>query len=188
MSHTPFLHTLQKRNLHPPDAWQWIPDLIAYDANPAHLLLSTSYYMIQLFSSTRITENLPVTISPSSQGYNPAYWVAGRNAQTGSHILKAAVYNSSKSVLFSVDFEGLGPGAQGELTWLTAEKNASCTLEGGNVVQTHKKTVVADGQGVLEFELPTFSVAVLEVGAGCAGEGRRYVDEGARKGWKGWGD
>ena len=87
--------------------WQWIPDLIAYDANPAHTILSTSYYMIQLLSSTRITEVLATTGS----AFDPSYWVAGRSDVTGSHILKAVVYNSSATVPFAVTFDGVPAGS-----------------------------------------------------------------------------
>ena len=157
--------------------WEWIPDLIQYDAYPGNTVLSTSYYMIKLLSSTRITENLPTTEAQ----IGPAYWVAGRSDVTGSHILKAVVYNSTGDVPFHVTFDGVGAGAKGSLTYLTAPMNASSTID-NNVVETKTSTVTANKKGVFSFELPMYSVAVMEVDAKSAG----YAKAGGRKGWKGW--
>lgn len=159
--------------------WEWIPDLIQYDAYPGNTVLSTSYYIVQLLSSIRITENLPTTQAK----FGPAYWVAGRSDVTGSHILKAVVYNSTGNVPFDVTFDGVGAGASGNLTWITAPYNASCTI-GNNVVQTHTSTVAADSNGQFSFKLPYYSVAILEVSAESAG----YGHASSRQGWKGWAD
>lgn len=160
--------------------WEWIPDMIAYDANPANLILSTSYYMVKLLSSVRITENLPTT----EANFGPAYWVAGRSDITGSHILKAVVYNSTAGVPFNVMFEGVGPGAVGQLTYLTAPKNASNTI-GNNIVQTITSTVVANNQSEFTFGLPPYSVAVMEIGATSAGNASDYSSSHSRRDWKG---
>lgn len=161
--------------------WEWIPDMIAYDANPDHTILSTSYHVVRLLSNTRITETLPTT----GGNYNPSYWVAGRNDETGSHILKAVVYNSTGSVPFDVTFDGVGAGVAGTLTYLTAPKNASNYID-SNVVETHESTVTSNDDGAFCFELPMYSVAILEIGAEAAG----YGNPEHRHGWKGckhWG-
>lgn len=160
--------------------WQWIPDMIAFDANPANLILSTSYYMVKLLSSVRITENLPTT----EANFGPAYWVAGRSDETGSHILKAVVYNASAAVPFNVMFEGVGAGAAGQLTYLTAPKNESNTI-GNNIVQTITSTVVASNASEFSFALPPYSVAVMEIGATSAGNVTDYSSPLSRRGWKG---
>jgi len=163
--------------------WQWIPDLIQYDAYPGHTTLSTSYYMIQLLSATRITENLPMTITDG--GFGPTYFVAGRSSVTGSHIVKAVNYNSTGDSSFSFNFEGVGAGAQGHLTYLTAPMNATNPV-GGNVVENHQSTVVASSNGTFSFSLPEYSVAVLEIGASNAGSGYHYGSPAERHGWQGW--
>ncbi|KAL5372659.1 hypothetical protein DPSP01_013320 [Paraphaeosphaeria sporulosa] len=163
--------------------WEWIPDLIEFDAYPGHTTLSTSYHMIKLLAGTLITENLPMTISDG--GFGPAFFVAGRNSVTGSHIVKAVNYNSTGSTQFSFSFEGVGKGATGNLTYLTAPMNASNPI-GGNVVQSHGSSVTASHDGVFHFKLPEYSIAVLEIGAESAGEGYNYSDPGKRQGWKGW--
>lgn len=118
-------------------------------------------------------------------GYGPAYWVAGRNKDTGSHILKAAVYNSSSSVPFQLSFKGVGSAAQGKLTYLTAPMNASNSI-GVNVVREHHTSVHADRRGRFCFELPPYSVGILEVEGSMAGRGYDYRDANSRRHWKGW--
>jgi alpha-N-arabinofuranosidase len=159
--------------------WEWIPDLIAYDANPANTILSTSYHVIELLSNTRITENLQTT----GGDYDPADWVAGRSAVTGSHIVKAVVYNATQPVPFDVTFAGVGQGAEATLTWLTAPKNSSNTI-GNDVVQKTTSQVSANRRGCFSFTLPEYSVAVLEVHAATTGCDKLEN----RAGWLTWAD
>lgn len=170
-------------NVVPPTFREWIPDLIEFDAYPGHTTLSTSFHMIKLLSGTRITENLPMSITEG--GFGPAFFVAGRNNITGSHIAKVVNYNSTGSTPFSFSFEGVGSGATGNLTYLTAPMNATNPI-GGNVVESHEASLTADGNGVFAFTLPEYSIGVLEVRAGSAGEGYDYREAGKREGWKGW--
>ena len=156
--------------------WQWIPDMIAYDANPAHLVLSTSYQVVQLLSSIRITETLPT----SEAKFGPAYWVAGRSDETGSHIFKAVVYNSTADVPFDVTFDGVGAGVAGTLTWLTAPMNGSNYVN-SDIVEKHESTVTSDSNGAFNFDMPMYSIGILEVGAQAAG----YESPRSRHGWQG---
>ncbi|KAH9843359.1 Glycoside hydrolase family 51 protein [Teratosphaeria destructans] len=165
--------------------WEWIPDLIEYDAFPGHTTLSTSYYMIQLFSQTRITENLPITFG--SGGFGPLYFVAGRSDVTGSHIAKFANYNSTGPTSITMSFDGVGAGACGTLTCLSVPMNASNPV-GGNIVDRHTSTVYANYDGSFSFELPEYSIAVFEVGAQSAGWGKDYGSPSGREGWKGFKD
>lgn len=157
--------------------------MIQYDAYPGHTTSSTSYYVFEILSGTRITENLPMAITDG--GFGPAYFVAGRNDQTGSHIAKFAVYHSSSEVPFRVGFEGVGAGASGNLTYITAPMNASNTV-GNDVVEHHSNLIQADVNGAFSFKLPEYSVAVLEINADSAGDGCDYSDSTNRPGWKGW--
>jgi alpha-N-arabinofuranosidase len=138
------------------------PDLISFTANPADTTPSVSYPIIQLLAAHRITHTLPVT---STDSFGPAYWVAGRGSSEGSHILKAAVYNSTGDVPVSVSFEG-GNGKKGDraqLTVLTAPDGpwAHNTPENKGAVKTTVTTLKAGRGGVFEFSLPDLSVAVL---------------------------
>ena len=143
----------------------WPMDMIYFTADPAQTILSTSYHMISLFSSIRLTSVLPVTTNTQT---GPLHWVAGQNNLTGSHIAKFAVYNSTGSVPVSMGFEGVRPGTKANLTVLTAPDGYSYNwLDEPNVVVTTATELVAGSWG-FEFELPNLSIAVL-VTEGAAG-------------------
>ena len=168
------------------EQWQVKPNMIQFDPDPTSTTFSTSYYVIQLLSGTRTTENLPM----EGAEFDPAFYVAGRSAVTGAHIFKAAVYNltdfHTQSVPFNVTFQGVGSGATATLTVLTAPMNASNALGGGNVVKTHVQTLHASRDAAFTFSLPEYSVAVMEIAAGDCGHGYDYSTPAGRRGWQTW--
>lgn len=140
--------------------------------------------MIQLLSNTRMTETLPT----SGGDFGPAYWVAGINSETGSHILKTAVYNSTSDVPISVSFEGCAAGATANLTVLTAPDGYSYNDIGSDVVEKSTTTITASAAGVFSFSLPNLSVSVLEVTGeanvthpGWGKEPKRVIPRGYRE-------
>jgi alpha-L-arabinofuranosidase len=139
--------------------------------------------MLHLLSGTRITENLPMTITEG--GFGPAYFVAGRSDVTGAHIFKVANYNSTNSTSFTLSFDGVGGGATGNLTYLTAPMNASNPI-GGNIVEEHQSQITASRNGTFSFTLPEYSVAVLSIAP--EGPGYNYGNPGNRGGWKSFKD
>ena len=54
--------------------WNWTPNLLAFDADPSHTVLSTSWYLQRLFAHYRGTHTLPVTNVAGD--FNPLFWVA----------------------------------------------------------------------------------------------------------------
>lgn len=54
--------------------YNWTPNLIAFDANPLHTVLSVSYYLQKLFNAYRGTESVQVTNSAGDFG--PLYWAS----------------------------------------------------------------------------------------------------------------
>ncbi|KXT08640.1 hypothetical protein AC579_6558 [Pseudocercospora musae] len=149
--------------------WEWIPNLISYDADPKHTTLSTSWHVIKLLSGVRMTEVLPM----EGAVYDPMYYVGGRSKERKSWVWKAAVYNATEAVPFKVTFEGMkDAGQMGNLTWLTAPFNSTQPI-GGNIVEWHTDMIASQSGGSFEFSLPQYSVAVLEVetpkGYDCGG-------------------
>ncbi|KZT22628.1 glycoside hydrolase family 51 protein [Neolentinus lepideus HHB14362 ss-1] len=67
--------------------YQWTPDIITYDAG--RLVLSTSYYVQQMFSVNRGT-HLLATSPASTNDSAPLYWVASHNNETNTVFLKVA--------------------------------------------------------------------------------------------------
>ncbi|KAG9560142.1 glycoside hydrolase, partial [Aureobasidium melanogenum] len=147
--------TLQNLN-----SYQWTPDMISFTADPTKDVLSTSWHMIQLMANHIVTETLPTT----GGNFGPAYYVAGYNNQTGSHMLKTAVYNATSDVPVSVSFKGVSAGATATLTVLTAPSHNSYNAPGkAEVVTSTNTTITASADGTFKFELPNLSVSVLEV-------------------------
>lgn len=59
--------------------FNWTPNLMAFDANPANTVLSVSFYLQKLFNAYRGTESVQVT---NSQGdFGPLYWGATVNGK-----------------------------------------------------------------------------------------------------------
>ncbi|RDL30791.1 Uncharacterized protein BP5553_10136 [Venustampulla echinocandica] len=144
------------------DSHQWHPDLISFNADTSKTTLSTSYERIKLFSNNRFTAVLPMT---SSAAFGPAYYVAGINDDTDMYIFKAAVYNTTSEVPFTLSFPGTTEGRTARLTLLTAPGGAYAmnTFGGPNAVDTNVSTITASGSG-FSFSLPQWSIAVLTTG------------------------
>ena len=117
-------------------------------------------------SSVRITDTLPVT----GDGVGPGYWVAGLNTNTGSYILKTAVYNGSGTLPMMVTFAAISEGALAVLTVLTAPSGTSSNSLGSNVLKTSTQNLTAGTGGLFTFSLPNFSVSMLEVKASSANQ------------------
>ncbi|KAI5275550.1 putative vacuolar segregation protein [Aureobasidium subglaciale] len=172
--------TLQNLN-----SYQWTPDMISFTADATKNVLSTSWHMLQLLGNHIMTETLPV----SGGKFGPAYYVAGYNNQTGSHILKTAVYNATGDVPVSVSFKGVTAGTTATLTVLTAPSGDSYNAVGAQVVQSTNTSIEASAGGVFKFELPNLSVSVLEVHgratywAGSWGGHRGAWGHGGSGGW-----
>ncbi|KAF2190292.1 glycoside hydrolase family 51 protein [Zopfia rhizophila CBS 207.26] len=140
---------------------QWRPDMIAYNADPAQTVRSTSHAVIKLLSSVRITHLLSATGDPPK----PVYYVTGLNKNTGSRILKAAIYDSRAAVPMAVTFVGVNAGATATLTVLTAPNDNSNNAVGSVVVKTDTRILSAGSNGEFTYSLPDMSVSVLEVKA-----------------------
>ncbi|KAI0126028.1 alpha-N-arabinofuranosidase A [Xylariales sp. AK1849] len=147
------------------DRWQWAVTMIQFAADPALTTKSTSWYVWELLAGHLMTHTLP-----SSDDFNPLYYVAGKNQDTGAHIFKATVYNSTDAadVPISLSFDGIAAGTEAELTILSGPENPygyNDPFTGINVVTTTKEKVVSGDDGAFEFSLPNLSVAVLDTGS-----------------------
>ena len=67
--------------------WNWYnrtPNLIGFDADPAHTVLSTSYWLQKLFNAYRGTES--VTVQNTEGDFGDLYWAS--SAEEGKVFLK----------------------------------------------------------------------------------------------------
>ena len=152
------------------NSYTWAPDLISFTADPAQDVLSTSYQGLKLLSSTRMTTTRPI-ITTDQPG--PAYWVAGQNVNTGSDIFKAAVYNATQDVEFTVEFAGLAASTLAQLTVLTAPDALSVATIGQNPVNTTVRHLTSMDDRYT-FCLPPLSIAVLETQTGGYGKKKAF--------------
>ncbi|KAI1396540.1 glycoside hydrolase family 51 protein [Hypoxylon fuscum] len=154
--------------------WQWAITMIQFTADT--VTKSTSWYVWELMAAHPMTETLP-----AASRFNPLYYVAGRNNNTGGHVFKAAVYNSTggADVPVKLTFEGIKPGTTGELTVLTGPEDPygdNDPYTGVNVVKTSKTTIRSDENGSFQFELPNLSVAVLDTSPARSRRWNRMVE------------
>lgn len=143
------------------NSYQWTPDLISFTADQTQTVLSTSYLVHKLFGGSPFTATLPAT---TADDFGPAYWVAGEDNATSTYYVKAAVYNSTEEVPFSVTFDGVG-ASSATLTVLTAPDGYSFNSIGSDVLETATSTLTADADGAFSFSLPNLSVALLSAKA-----------------------
>ncbi|KAI0015705.1 alpha-L-arabinofuranosidase [Xylariomycetidae sp. FL0641] len=145
--------------------WQWSITMIQFAADPAMTTRSTDWYVWELMAGHIMTETLPATAD-----FDPLYYVAGKNEETGGYIFKGAVYNSTGGVDVPVklSFDGVDPGTTAELTVLTGPADPYAYNDphvGNNVVKTTKHKIESDEEGSFHFKLPNLSVAVLDTGS-----------------------
>lgn len=144
------------------NSYVWSPDLISFTADPAQTVLSTSYHLFKLFSSTRFTATLPAT---SEDDFGPAYWATGINEDTNTYVFKCAVYNTTETVPFAVSFEGVEEGATGMLTVLSSSGPWAANVLGGENVVVETSTEITAGEGgVFEWEMDSLTVGLFTVG------------------------
>jgi len=144
------------------NAYQWTPDMISFTADPSQTFGGTSYDVQKLLGAYPFTSTVPATATDGDFG--PAYWVAGvdnSTTSTATYYLKAAVYNSTEAVDFSVTFEGASGQTEATLTVLTAPEPYSHNEYEVVATETTTTTLTADAGGAFSFSLPELSVAVL---------------------------
>ncbi|TKA74779.1 hypothetical protein B0A55_03848 [Friedmanniomyces simplex] len=69
--------------------YNWTPDMVAFDADPSHTVLSASYWQQWLFAHYRGTQSLPVTNSEGD--FNPLFW--GATLDEGKNCVYLKVIN-----------------------------------------------------------------------------------------------
>jgi alpha-L-arabinofuranosidase len=111
-----------------------------------------------------MTHTLP-TKADSNLG--PLYWVAGKSDKKGSHLFKAAVYNSTNgdAVPVSLSFESVKAGTKANLTIISGPADPYAINDpytGINVVKTSSQMITAGSEGAFSFSIPNLAVAVLE--------------------------
>ncbi|KAL5476990.1 hypothetical protein ACEPAI_3176 [Sanghuangporus weigelae] len=134
------------------DSSQWTPNMISFNAGS--VVLSTSYYVQQLFSLSKGTEYLPSTL-PQNGG--TVHWSVTRDAATSTVFIKLVNAGASTAdVEFSLPFD-VSPDAT--LTVLSGGQDDSNTLNAPDTVTPQTSAFDASSDFVLNA--PSFSLSVL---------------------------
>ncbi|KAH8669770.1 Arabinosidase A [Tricladium varicosporioides] len=132
--------------------WQWTPNLISFTQNPGHVIKSTSWHVLKMFSTNKADTVLPVT-SDSQPG--PVYWSASRKGDD-RYIIKLANYSDDLQVVYITI-----PGqTTGWYTAISAAADDQNTLANPNVAQPNSWTETAT-DGIFRVEVGRWGVAVL---------------------------
>ena len=151
------------------DAWQWRPDMIWFDN--LRSMPTSSYYVQQLFSHSKGTHVLPLTLTDGkplagSEGQNGMFASAVLDDVTNQIIIKVA-NTSTESQELNVDIKGFKKGKSlngGTAIILRGEKDDENTLEDPDKVMPSQTEVVATGSKFETVIAPlTFVVYRLNV-------------------------
>ncbi|ODH22527.1 hypothetical protein ACO22_05504 [Paracoccidioides brasiliensis] len=136
---------------------QWTPDLIEFNHNPNGVVLSTSYYVHQLFSLYRGHTILEVL---SNRPFGPVYWVASKS--DSSYIVKFANYSPDRHEI-KVTFDDKRIDCTCSLHLISGPPEAS-NVYGSTKVTPNKSVISPNGEnGTFRLDAPSWGVGVLVV-------------------------
>jgi alpha-N-arabinofuranosidase len=146
--------------------WSWSVCLIQFEADVSKISLSTSYHVFKLISTHLISHTLPTTPDTNTTSL---FWVAGRNEDDGSRLVKLANYNTTnhEDTDVSIKFEGMDT-KKATLTVLSGTEGPYGFHDpklGNTAFREETKTLVASRGGTFDFVMPELSVAVLDLGS-----------------------
>ncbi len=140
-----------------PEALQWTPDLIGYDA--LHSYGSPSYYAQVMFSNHLGNE----VLGSSVEGAGPRFFYSITGNAADKRLYLKLVNATSKPQALAVRFEGAGLTGSGELITLSAKSTQATNsiTEPRNVVpvETPLRGVGADWT----HEMPAYSIEVVQL-------------------------
>ncbi|PGH34989.1 alpha-N-arabinofuranosidase [[Emmonsia] crescens] len=136
---------------------QWTPNMIEFNHSPdGVVLLSTSYYVHQLFSIYRGRTILDVQ---SNSAFGPIYWVASKSDT--SYIVKLANYSPDKHNI-AITFDDKNIDCTSSIHIVNGPPDASNVYRSIKVTP-NKFAMSPDADGKFELELPAWGVGVMVV-------------------------
>ncbi|OAP61974.1 hypothetical protein AYL99_04177 [Fonsecaea erecta] len=140
---------------------EWTPNLVTFQADYDLTVLSTSYYMQQLFAHHRGVETLPTTTVAGT--FNPLWWAA--SVEEGDATVYFKVINSgNSSVPLKLDFDK--PWAAVNGTIITSSKLSDFNYV-GNATSVSPAPIVdlpvsSWNQTTFDWAVPAWSINVLQ--------------------------
>ena len=149
--------------------YNWTPDMIAFDADPSHTVLSASYWQQHLFAHYRGTQSLPVTNTEGD--FNPLFWVASIDEPSNAVYVKVInILNDTVPLTINLGQSYIGVNG----TILTAaDLNSYNYIYNQTEVVPKPLNVSGSGSsgpagygggnnGSFNWEVPRFSLTVLQ--------------------------
>lgn len=137
----------------------WDPDLVSFTADYNQTVLSTSYYLQQLFAHYHGTETLPVTNTEGD--FNPLWWSASIDSDVNEVYFKV-INSGNSSIPLTINLGATYSGVNG--TILTAPTLDAQNDPSGDAVvpRAIDDLPAAEGESI-EWSVPPFSVNVLQI-------------------------
>ncbi|KAK5733513.1 hypothetical protein LTR17_009630 [Elasticomyces elasticus] len=144
--------------------YNWTPDMIGFDADPNHTVLSASYWLQTLLGSYRGTQTLPVTNSEGE--FNPLFWVATLDEDKNCIYLKV-INILGDSVPLSVNIPEAYSSVNGTILTAADLNSYNYIYNQTEVVPKplNISTSAPAGYGedaVFKWDVPRWSVTVLQ--------------------------
>lgn len=137
---------------------QWTPNFIAFTADPKDTVLSTSYWLTQMFSKYHGAETLPIV--NKNGDFNPIWWQASISKDNRKSYIKIV---NSEAKAQKVEFEFDANLRKANATVLThPDPYAFNFIGNGTIVPQSVGGQKIKGKTV-EWNVPGYSVSVLEV-------------------------
>ncbi|KAL2063106.1 hypothetical protein VTL71DRAFT_6178 [Oculimacula yallundae] len=139
--------------------YNWTPNLIAFDADPAHTVLSTSYYLQKLFNAYRGTES--VEVKNTKGDFGDLFWAS--SVDEGKVFLK--IINTNGTVVpLTVDLES---------EWTTVNGTILANPDPNGYNYKNNATAIvprplnltenqADSTDCWRWNVPAYSITVLQ--------------------------
>ncbi|KAI6817140.1 glycoside hydrolase [Hortaea werneckii] len=147
--------------------YNWTPDMIAFDADPSHTVLSASYWQQWLFAHYRGHETLPVTNTEGD--FNPLFWVATIDNEKNAVYVKV-INTLNTSVPLTVNMPQKYQSINGTILTGADLNSYNYIYNQTEVVPkpinftNAPVTYSSSSNGTFQWDVPRYSLNVLEFG------------------------
>ncbi|KAF2492145.1 putative vacuolar segregation protein [Lophium mytilinum] len=138
--------------------YNWVPDMIAFTADPAQTLLSASYWQQWLFARFRGAQTLPVTNTKGDFG--PLFWASSVNREDTEVYLKVINAGATAvplSVVLDVEIRGVNA-----TVIVNVDENAENTEDEMKVVVPKVANVTQARERRWSWNVPAWSIVVVQ--------------------------
>ncbi|CZT42944.1 related to Probable alpha-N-arabinofuranosidase A [Rhynchosporium secalis] len=139
--------------------YNWTPNLFAFDADPAHTVLSTSYYLQKLFNAYRGTESL--TVKNTKGHIGDLYWASSAE---GKKVFLKIINTNGTMVSLTVDLEHKWATVNGTILSAPDKNNFNYKNNATEILPRPLNLTQnrADHNNGWTWNVPAYSITVLQ--------------------------